>query len=174
VIARLGLGQLIIAQKPWETAMSELADYRGLFREVNKGREAPRPIIACFTAVDEDESRANEMMAKYIQRYCLSTVEHYEFGDADHARIPGYEYYGGLAANIAKHGPDRFARFLAELQIWGTPDQVFEKICEYRRMTDCSTLIGVFSFGNMPHDEAKRNMKMFAERVLPRLKALPA
>jgi alkanesulfonate monooxygenase SsuD/methylene tetrahydromethanopterin reductase-like flavin-dependent oxidoreductase (luciferase family) len=172
VVARLGLGQLIIAQKPWETTMQELADYRVLFREVNEGREAPRPIIACFTVVDEDEGRAQEMMERYIQRYCLSTVEHYEFADADLANVPGYEYYGALAANIEKHGADRFARFLAELQVWGTPDQVFERVRDYQRMTGCDTLIGAFSFGGIPHDDAKRSMRLFAEKVLPRLKAL--
>jgi alkanesulfonate monooxygenase SsuD/methylene tetrahydromethanopterin reductase-like flavin-dependent oxidoreductase (luciferase family) len=172
VIARLGLGQLIIAQKPWETTMRELAEYRDLFRETNRGSEAPHPIIACFITVDEDAARAQEMMERYIQRYCLSTVEHYEFADADLADVPGYEYYGALAANIKKHGPDRFARFLAELQIWGTPDQVFERVREYQRMTGCDTLIGVFSFGGIPHEEAKRNMQLFAKKVMPRLKEL--
>jgi len=33
-------------------------------------------------------------------------------------------------------------------------------------------LIGAFSYGGMPHDVAKRNITLFAERVLPRLQAL--
>ena len=37
---RLGLGLLIIAQKPWATTESELADYRQHYRELN-GSDSP-------------------------------------------------------------------------------------------------------------------------------------
>jgi len=62
--------------------------------------------------------------------------------------------------------------FLAELQVWGTPDQVFEKLAEHQRRAESGALIGAFSYGGMPHDLAKQNITLFAERVLPRLKAL--
>ena len=40
IMSRLGVGLLIIAQKPWETTVKELTDYRACFRQVN-GRDAP-------------------------------------------------------------------------------------------------------------------------------------
>ncbi len=30
----------------------------------------------------------------------------------------------------------------------------------------------IFSYGGMPHDEARRNIRLFAEKVLPRVQAL--
>jgi alkanesulfonate monooxygenase SsuD/methylene tetrahydromethanopterin reductase-like flavin-dependent oxidoreductase (luciferase family) len=171
IMCRLGVGLLIIAQKPWETTEAELAAYRRRFLEVN-GRAAPKPIIASFIAVDEDEAVARDMFEKYICRYSRSALDHYEFHNEGLAEIPGYEYYGKLAANIRKHGIDSFVNFLAELQVWGTPDQVYEKLAEHQRRADSAGLIGAFSYGGMPHDVAKRNMTLFAERVLPRLKAL--
>ena len=41
-------------------------------------------------------------------------------------------------------------------------------------MRDSGGLIGAFSYGGMPHEVAKRNMTLFAERVLPRLQRLEA
>ena len=38
-------------------------------------------------------------------------------------------------------------------------------------MVGSCAVVGVFSYGGMPEDEAKRNMTLFAEQVLPRLEA---
>ena len=171
IMCRLGIGLLIIAQKPWEMTVKELNDYRTAFLRVN-GRPAPKPIIASFIAVAETEAEARNMFEKYIRRYAVSAVDHYEFHNEGLADIPGYEYYGKLAANIRKHGIDSFVNFLAELQVWGTPEQVFNKLAEYQRRADAGAVIGVFSYGGMPHELARRNITLFAEVVLPRLKAL--
>ena len=171
ILCRLGLGLLIIAQKPWETTEAELRAYRSRFLAVN-GYVAPKPLIASFIAVHETEAGARDMFEKYIRNYARSALHHYEFDNEGLADIPGYEYYGKLAANIRKHGVDAFVNFLAELQVWGTPDQVFEKLAEHQRRAESGALIGAFSYGGMPHDLAKRNITLFAERVLPRLKAL--
>ena len=65
-------------------------------------------------------------------------------------------------------------QFLADLQVWGTPEQVFERICEHQRLAGSAMLIGIFSYGGMPHDLARHNITLFAEQVLPRLKRLDA
>ncbi len=171
IMARLGIGILIIAQKPWETTKQEVEMYREIFREENNGAEAPKPIIAAFVGCHEDENVAREMREKYIGRYCRSALDHYEFANADLANIKGYEYYGALAQNINKHGIDAFVNFLADLQIWGTPDQVYEQMMDHQRMVDAGGAIGIFSYGGMPHEMAKANLGLFAEKVLPRLKA---
>lgn len=171
IMCRLGIGLLIIAQKPWETTEAELREYRQRFVELN-GSAPPKPIIATFIAVHEDEATAREMFEQYIRGYCRSALQHYEFDNEGLAEIPGYEYYGKLARNIRKHGMDAFIDFLAGLQVWGTPEQVYDKLVEHQRRADSGALIGIFSYGGMPHDLAKRNMTLFAERVLPRLQQL--
>ena len=170
IMAHLGVGILIIAQKPWEKTEQELAAYREIYLEVN-GVEAPKPIIATFIACHEDEGIADEMHAKYIRGYSRSALEHYEFDNACLADVKGYEYYGALANNIAKHGIEAFVNFLADLQVWGTPDQVHDRLIEYVERVDAGAMISMFSYGGMPHDMAKANMTLFAEKVLPRLKA---
>lgn len=172
IMARLGVGILIIAQKPWDKTLEELNMYRELYREYNNGEEAPKPLIAAFVGCHEDSSVANEMRAKYLYGYSRSALDHYEFHNVKLADIKGYEYYGALAKNIEKHGIDTFVNFLAELQIWGTPNQVFDRMMDYRDRVDAAGYITILSYGGMPFDMARANMDLFASKVLPRLKAV--
>ncbi len=172
IMARLGIGVMIIAQKPWDKTLEELAMYREFYREFHNGAEAPPPLIACFTAVSEDPSVADEMRRKYIRAYAHSAVEHYEFQNEGLADITGYEYYGGLARNIKKHGVDKFANFLADLQVYGTPAQVLDRMREYQDLTGCAAFLCAFSYGGMPHELTHENMNTFAAHCLPTLKAL--
>ena len=84
-----------------------------------------------FVGVPTTRPRRSGCATCYLQRYARSTVEHYQFADVRFADIEGYEYYAGLARNIEKHGLDKFNGFLADLQVWGTPDQVTEKLLDY-------------------------------------------
>src|SRR5258707_33822 len=73
-----------------------------------------------------------------------------------------------------KHGIESFVNFLAELQVWGTPDQVYDKLAEPQRRADSGALIGIFNYGGMPPELAQHNLTLFAEKVLPRLQRLDA
>lgn len=52
----------------------------------------------------------------------------------------------------------------------GTPNQVYEKIMDYRAMVQGAAQLGVFSYGGMPHELALHSYKLFVQKVLPRLK----
>ena len=171
ILAELRVGMMIIAQKPWETIEADIAGYRDLYREIN-GEEAPKPLLASWVAVHESEAAAEEMLERWIMGYCDSVLQHYEFANAGLAEIPGYEYYGKLAERIAKHGPEAFSRFLAELQVWGTPAAVTEQLRENIRRIDAAGVIGIFNYAGMPDDVARANLNLFAEQCLPMLQAI--
>ncbi len=154
LMARLGVGIMVIAQKPWDTTEAELAEYRERYRDLN-GFEAPKPILVVVAGVHRDPAEAQRMRDVYLQRWARSTVEHYEFDNVGFAQIEGYEYYGALANNIAKHGLDQFNGFLADLQVWGTPDQVTEKLLDYVRRCDAGALVVPLSFGGMDVGEQR-------------------
>jgi alkanesulfonate monooxygenase SsuD/methylene tetrahydromethanopterin reductase-like flavin-dependent oxidoreductase (luciferase family) len=168
LMARLGVGIMVIAQKPWDTTEAELAEYRERYRELN-GFEAPKPILVVVAGVHRDHAAVQRMRDVYLQRWARSTVEHYEFDNVGFAQIEGYEYYGALANNIAKHGLDQFNGFLADLQVWGTPEQVTEKLLDYARRCDAGALVVPLSFGGMTSDEAHACFDLFAAEVLPEL-----
>jgi alkanesulfonate monooxygenase SsuD/methylene tetrahydromethanopterin reductase-like flavin-dependent oxidoreductase (luciferase family) len=172
IMARLGVGILIIAQKPWDKTVAELDNYRQLYREHNNGAEAPKPLMVTFTACHEDEAVASDMHLKYLRRYSRSALDHYEFSNKNLATVKGYEYYGALANSIEKRGIDGFVNFLADLQVWGTPEQVLARQMEYRDKVDGAGFINIFSFGGMPHHMARDSMELYSRTVLPKLKAI--
>jgi alkanesulfonate monooxygenase SsuD/methylene tetrahydromethanopterin reductase-like flavin-dependent oxidoreductase (luciferase family) len=170
LMAELGVGLMVIAQKPWDIVEEELATYRRRYVAIN-GVEPSKPILCVFVGVSHDRAQAQRMRDVHLQRYARSTVEHYRFADVAFADIEGYEYYAGLARNIEKHGLERFNGFLADLQVWGTPDEVVSKLLDYVRRTDAGAVLTTLSYGAMPPDEARANYELFAAEVLPALRA---
>jgi alkanesulfonate monooxygenase SsuD/methylene tetrahydromethanopterin reductase-like flavin-dependent oxidoreductase (luciferase family) len=168
IMARMGVGLMVIAQKPWETTEAELEQYRRRYFELN-GTEAPKPLLVIVAGVSKDPATIDRMRNVYLQRWARSTVQHYEFDNVGLADIEGYEYYGALAKNIAKHGVDRFNGFLADLQVWGTPEQVTDKLLDYVERTDAGGLVVPLVFGGMPEGEARAGYDLFAGEVLPEL-----
>ena len=169
IMAKLGVGLLIIPQKPWDHVAKELAEYRALFQRVN-GFDAPSPIAAGWTFVDESEERAYEMAKKYIGGYWHSVLTHYEFA-GDHLKTTkGYEYYGKFAENLQKQGDDAATEFFLGLQVWGTPEMCYEKIVDISNKAGSDSFVGVFKYAGMPKDIGEANMRLFASDVLPELK----
>ena len=135
IVAKLGVGMLIIPQKPWETMERELAEYREHYREAH-GADAPPPVLAGWTFCDEDAGRAREMAVRYIGGYWESVMRHYELVGDHLERTVGYEYYARLQEMAqAKGGGDALTEFFLDLQVWGTPEQCVEKILDIRRRT---------------------------------------
>src|SRR6185436_18635204 len=63
IMAELGVGILIIPQKPWDVLTQELDEYRTIYRQVN-GQEPLPTVCAGWTFCDTDEGRAREMAVK--------------------------------------------------------------------------------------------------------------
>jgi alkanesulfonate monooxygenase SsuD/methylene tetrahydromethanopterin reductase-like flavin-dependent oxidoreductase (luciferase family) len=168
IMAELGVGILIIPQKPWPEVAKELETYRAIYREVNRV-DAPPPISAGWTFCDPSAERAREMAYRYIGGYFHTVLDHYHF-EGDHlARTKGYEYYGKMSEKIATYGTDKVIDFFVDLQVWGTPEQCYEKIMDIRRRVGNDHYVGVFSYAGMPPEEAERNMRLFAAEVMPEL-----
>jgi alkanesulfonate monooxygenase SsuD/methylene tetrahydromethanopterin reductase-like flavin-dependent oxidoreductase (luciferase family) len=172
IMAELGVGILIIPQKPWEVVAADLESYRSAYRQVNGGEPLPT-ICAGWTFCDPNPDRAREMAVKYIGGYWQTVLRHYELAGDHLTKIKGYEYYGRMA-EIARTtgGTDALTEFFLNLQVWGTPEQCYEKIVEIRTRMGSDTFVGCFSYAGMPVDEAERNMRLFAREVMPALKEL--
>jgi len=170
IMARLGIGILIIPQKPWEMVAEELNAYRTIFHEVN-GVDAPPPIVGGWTYCDENRSRAEEHARKFIGAYWQSVVDHYEIIGTHLLNMKGYEAYKQMQemANTPG-GVDALVDFFLNLQVWGTPEMCYEKILDIQRRTGAEAYNGIFSYGGMPFDLAEANVRLFATEVMPELK----
>ena len=173
IMAKLGLGVLAIAQKPWKATEADIASYTEKFLGLH-GYAPPKPLLLAFICVHESEAAAQEMHEQYNVRYARSTFDWYEFDNPKLAEIPGYEYYANFQGNIQKHGSDSFVRHLADLQVHGTPEQVIEQITTNVRRLDGAGVLAVLSYAGMSEEVACANQALFAKSVLPTLKLVDA
>jgi alkanesulfonate monooxygenase SsuD/methylene tetrahydromethanopterin reductase-like flavin-dependent oxidoreductase (luciferase family) len=77
-----------------------------------------------------------------------------------------------MADKIATYGTQTVVDFFVDLQVWGTPEQCYEKIRDIHARVGQSHFVGVFSYAGMPPEEAQRNMRLFAERVMPEIRTI--
>ena len=171
LIAKLGVGILIIPQKPWETVAAELEQYRAVYREEN-GVDAPPPVSAGWVFCDEDAGRAEEQARRYIGGYWRTVVKHYELAAGHLSTTRGYESYRRMHELVASEdGVDKMVEFFLDLQVWGTPEQCYHKTLDIQKRIGNDHFIGVFSYAGMDAEEARRNMTLFAKTVRPELQA---
>ena len=174
IMAEMGVGILVVPQKPWKAVRQELQEYRTIFRDAN-GTEPPPPFVAGWTFVDESADRAETMARKYVGGYWDSVVKHYEFNEPHLKDTPGYEHHGLMYDRlVAPGGYQQMEDFFIDLQLWGTPEQVTEKIVNLQDEMYMDGYMGVFSYAGMSLEEAERSMHLFAAQVMPELQALPA
>jgi alkanesulfonate monooxygenase SsuD/methylene tetrahydromethanopterin reductase-like flavin-dependent oxidoreductase (luciferase family) len=168
LIARLGLGLLIVPQKPWHIVAAELAAYRSAWVEQHGAdREPPAPLCAGNIVVDADATRVEELAHRYIGAYYHTVIAHYGFAEGAHKGLSGYEFYAGITNYIDKRGTDTAVADYVNLMPWGTPEQVIEKL---RRLTDVLGIAAFnpsFNFGGMPPDIAETSLRLFGTEVLP-------
>jgi alkanesulfonate monooxygenase SsuD/methylene tetrahydromethanopterin reductase-like flavin-dependent oxidoreductase (luciferase family) len=61
----------------------------------------------------------------------------------------------------------RATEFYVKIQIVGTPEDCIQQIAELQRVTGTDHVVTEFSYGGIPHDDAEKNMRLFASRALP-------
>jgi len=169
VMAKLGFGLMIIMQNEWPKAAEDVIRFREVAAAA--GHTPRPPIILSNISCAETREEARERAIKYLGRKWDSIDNHYHFSDNHLANVKGYESYDKVGLTYAKmKDPAKRARatdFYVSIQIVGTPDDCIQQIGQLRQLTGMDHLITEFSFGNIPHDEAELNMRLFADRVLP-------
>ncbi|MEQ8267838.1 MAG: LLM class flavin-dependent oxidoreductase [Parvibaculum sp.] len=171
IMAKLGVGILVIPQKPWDELIPELDSYRTKFRQYT-GTEAPPTLQFGWTYCHEDEQAAYEGAVKYIGGYYNSVLKHYELRANHMKNLKGYEYYAKMQDGLREAGEDAAIKFFLDLQIWGTPEQCYNKIAETSARIHSDHFTGVFSYAGMAYEDAERNLKLFAKKVMPELQRL--
>src|SRR5947208_13348416 len=168
-MAKLGFGLLMVMQNEWPKAAEDIQRYREI---ATAAGHAPRPPIiltnvCCAQSRDEAEERA----FTYLGQKWQSIDNHYHFSDGHLATVKGYETYGKMAKTYARlQSPEervRATEFYVKIQIVGTPEDCIQQIAELQRVTGTDHVVTEFSFGGIPHDDAEKNMRLFASRVLP-------
>ena len=170
IMAKLGVGLLVIPQKPWDAVKADFEVYHRVWSEVNGATPPPKPLSGGFVFVDENKDRAEEQAMKWLSGNYKTVIKHYEMTSDKFGTAKSYESYRMVNKFIAKHGIEGAAADFAQLMPWGTPDMVLEKLSFIKKTIDAHGFMLNFSYGGMPYDEAERNIKCFTKHVMPELK----
>ncbi len=171
IMANLGVGMLVIPQKPWEVVAQDFEMYYQTWDRVNPGQPRPKPLCGGFFFVDESEDRAQTLGNQYVQAYYHTAMRHYEMAAEHFGKAKGYDFYANVGKFIDRHGTNGAAEAFAQLMPIGTPDQVMDKLRYIHSVIDNNGVMVQTSYAGMPWAEAERNLRCFAEHCLPQLKA---
>ncbi len=171
VIAKLGFGMLMIMQNEWSKCREDIEKFQTMSRAA--GFVPKSPIILTNVSCAESREEAQERAFRYLGRKWQSIDDHYHFSDGHLADVKGYEAYGKTAKTYAKlKDPANLKKatdFYVSIQIVGTPDDCLQQIGALQKVTGMEHLVTEFSFGNLPHHESEKAMRLFADKVLPTL-----
>ncbi|HJU28835.1 MAG TPA: LLM class flavin-dependent oxidoreductase, partial [Candidatus Binataceae bacterium] len=177
IMAKLGFGVLIIAQRSWEDTA---ADYRRYQETALANNFEPRPPIGLLNIMVADDAHKAEDLAQTHMAAMWDSIEnHYHFSDGHLTGVKGYEFYAKMAKTYSKLHADAEAKekavtFYRSLHASGTPAQVLEKLRYVHQTVPLEHVIGTFAFGGLPYRDLDRSFKLFVEKVLPVLHDDPA
>ncbi|GAA3111445.1 LLM class flavin-dependent oxidoreductase [Pseudonocardia yunnanensis] len=168
IAARQRLGAMFAVSRDLEDYPKETAAFNAARAEAGLGPSAPIVINAASCA--ESEQQAYEQALHY-EEYLESVALHYSWIDAArYKKIGGYDYYVEKGEAL---DTEQARRAEVTKVLWGTPDQVIEKIEALQQAASASEIAAYFRYGSMTYESAERNMRLFAERVLPVIRKFP-
>jgi alkanesulfonate monooxygenase SsuD/methylene tetrahydromethanopterin reductase-like flavin-dependent oxidoreductase (luciferase family) len=171
--ADLGARMVMFSQRPWEDQAASVATYRERFAGAHGSDPGP-PVVCDFVYCDADATRAEEVAHKHIAGYLASVMEHYEL-ESDHFKhAKGYESYGNAVDMLRAIGLDKLCAMYLSVNVWGTPDQIVERLQARRAVIGDHDLTCCFRYAGLPFGEAEASMRLFAAEVLPVVQVEPA
>ena len=170
VCARLGAQMMTFAQKPWPEMVPHFESYRTLFRE-HHDREAPPPVCVDFLACNNSGEKAEMLARKHMANYYITVMEHYDMAGEHFKNMKGYGDYAQGADVLRDMGMEEAANNFGDINTYGTPQQILEKLEQRRRDIGEFDLTIQVSYGGMAPEEAETSIRLFANEVLPELQS---
>jgi len=164
--ARIGAGMAIFSQSEWPKSAESINRYRDMFHS-RHGRMPPPPLTCDFVVCDRDAARAEALARKHIAGYLVTVFQHYELMSDHFKKAKGYQLYGETVDLLKAIGLEALAAMYVDVQAWGTPKQIIEKLRSRRDIIGEYRLNCCFRFAGIPFEAAERSMRVFAEEVMP-------
>jgi len=170
VVARLGAKMMSFAQKPWAEMAPHFDRYRKLYQE-HQGRPAPAPVCVDFLCCDESSEKAAELAGRHMANYYVTVMEHYEMASDHFRKLKGYGDYADNAALLRESGMEEAANGFVEINTYGTPQEILEKMEQRKSQIGTFDLTVQVSYGGLTGEQAEKSVRLFAKEVLPELQS---
>ena len=157
--------------KPMAVHKAEIETYAAEYRRRHHSAP-PVPYFIDLSVCDKDAARGAAIARKHIIDYLLSVMHHYDMMGEHFANAKGYAEYGEAAAAMREAGLEAVAEAYLASQIYGTPQQMLDKIVERRAIVGDFDLLVCFRFAGIPFEAAMRSLETFAAEVMPEMRNL--
>jgi alkanesulfonate monooxygenase SsuD/methylene tetrahydromethanopterin reductase-like flavin-dependent oxidoreductase (luciferase family) len=124
-----------------------------------------------FLSCDESAELAEANARRYMANYYVTVMEHYEMASDHFGRMKGYGDYADNAAVLRDAGMADAANAFVDINTWGTPRQIIEKLERRRREIGDFDLTVQVSYGGLTGEQAERSLRLFADQVLPEIQS---
>jgi alkanesulfonate monooxygenase SsuD/methylene tetrahydromethanopterin reductase-like flavin-dependent oxidoreductase (luciferase family) len=170
VAARYGMQALRFSQGDWRNAIPEINGYRKTFQQLHH-KQAPPFIISDFVICFDNKQRVIEYTDKYFSKMFATVANHYEFGGEHFKSLPSYSTYVALGnAAEAAGGAEKAYRDYIKGNLIGSPEELVEHHLIRKQLVGDYQILANFSFGGLPYELVYEQAKLFADKVLPKLK----
>ncbi len=168
--AEHGLGQMFVAGDNLDEMTTQVRQFNKIRAELGLPPDQPTTLLWMYCA--ETATEAEEGW-EYFRNQLRAAQHHYfEWNNPGFEGIRGYEEY--LQRQTADVGvADASFEARRATQPIGTPDEIIDKIKTLQRAISLEMLVVHVFYGGMPRDKAEKSLRLFAEKVLPEVQAMP-
>lgn len=171
--ARMGCGNMVLMlpQRGKDVAPDK---YTEVWREVNgPDSSPPPPMLSGNFYIDENADYAEQQGRKYLGNTMRAAIRNYHLDTPGvFPTIKGYEHYEKMV--LAPEAIEPYVEEFAKGAVTGTPQMILERMWELKEIFKPQGFFPHVYFGGMPQEEARKNMHLFAAKVLPELKSWEA
>ena len=168
--AENGLGQMFVAGDDVDEMTDKVRRFNAIRSELGLPPDQPTTLLWMYCAETSEEA---EEGWTYFRNQLRAAQHHYfEWNNPGYEGIHGYEEYLKRQNADVGTADASFAARRATQPI-GTPDEIIEKIRALQRTISLEKVVIHMFYGGMPRDKAEKSLRLFAEKVLPEVQAMP-
>jgi alkanesulfonate monooxygenase SsuD/methylene tetrahydromethanopterin reductase-like flavin-dependent oxidoreductase (luciferase family) len=169
--ARSGVGALFAVMRDLDDYPAEVARFNGIRAEA--GLNPMQAKVHSFVYCAPTRAQAEEEGVQHVQEYYDSIEEHYHWSDEKYRQIGSYEFYADLGQQRETATPRESAESLIKNCLFGTPDDIVQKVEALSQASQCDEVLSPFLYGRMPFERAEAQFRLFSSEALPRIQKLP-
>jgi alkanesulfonate monooxygenase SsuD/methylene tetrahydromethanopterin reductase-like flavin-dependent oxidoreductase (luciferase family) len=168
--AENGLGQMFVADENADGMTQKVRQFNRIRKELGLPPDQATTLLWMYCA---ETSSAAEEGWEYFHNQLLAAQHHYfEWNNPGFKGIKGYEeYQTRQSADVGVAQASAAAR--RATQPIGTPDEIVDRIKTLQWNIGLGEIVVHVFYGGMPPDKAEKSLRLFAEKVLPAVQAMP-
>ena len=168
--AENGLGQMFVSGDN----LSDMTNQVQRFNKIRHGLGLPpdQPTTLLWMYCAETSAEAEEGWEYFYNQLTAAQHHYFEWNNPGFEGIHGYEeYLKRQSADVGTADASYAAR--RGTQPIGTPDEIIDRIKAMQLAMSMETIVVHVFYGGMPRDKAEKSLRLFAEKVLPEIQAMP-